>query len=100
GTAGAWGVSDGARVDRPALRLVQGEASQLLPGRWIAFDSPDEAPIRAQGKRYRGRILVFLNDRGTLNLINELPLETYLRGVVPSEMGPEQYPQLEALKAQ
>lgn len=100
GIAGAWVVSDGARVDRPALRLIQGETSKLLPGRWIAFDSPADATIRAQGKRYRGRILVYLNDRGTLNLINELPVETYLRGVVPSEMGPEQYPQIEALKAQ
>src|SRR6185436_4798190 len=34
------------------------------------------------------------------NLINELPVEEYLRGVVPSEMGPIQYNQLEALKAQ
>ena len=56
--------------------------------------------VRVQGKRYRGRILVYLNDRGALNLINELPIEEYLRGVVPSEMGPELYNQLEALKAQ
>ena len=45
--------------------------------------------MRVQSKRYRGRMLVYLNDRGSLNLINELPVEDYLRGVVPSEMGPE-----------
>jgi stage II sporulation protein D len=66
----------------------------------VAIDPVGSAGIRVQGHRYRGRILVFLNDRGTLNLINELPVEDYLRGVVPSEMGPEQYRQLEALKAQ
>ena len=33
-------------------------------------------------------------------MINELNLESYLRGVVPAEMGPSQFPQLDALKAQ
>jgi stage II sporulation protein D len=45
-------------------------------------------------------VLVYLNDRGMLNLINEVTLEDYLRGVVPREMGPRVYDQLEALKAQ
>ncbi len=99
GVTGAWVVSEGAKVSAPALRLTQGATTSLLPGRWVAIDSEGGA-VRAEGHRYHGRILVFLNDRGTLNLINELPLEQYLRGVVPSEMGPEQYSQVEALKAQ
>ena len=99
GVTGAWVVSEGAQVSAPALRLTQGATVTTFPGRWLAFDAAGGA-IRAEGKRYRGRMLVYLNDRGTLNLINELPLEDYLRGVVPSEMGPEQYPQVEALKAQ
>jgi len=99
GVSGAWVVSEGAKVSAPALRLIQGTSSSVVPGRWIAIDS-QESWVAAQGHRYRGRILVFLNDRGTLNLINQLPLEQYLRGVVPSEMGPEQYRELEALKAQ
>src|SRR5690606_17233959 len=33
-------------------------------------------------------------------VINRLPLETYLRGVVPTALGPMVYPQLEAQKAQ
>ena len=48
----------------------------------------------------RKPLVVFLNDRGRLNLINELPLEQYLRGVVPRELGPGAYPEIEALKAQ
>ncbi|HEV7515037.1 MAG TPA: SpoIID/LytB domain-containing protein, partial [Thermoanaerobaculia bacterium] len=98
GVTGAWVVSEGAKVSAPALRLSQGATTSVLPGRWVAVDA--DGTVRAEGHRYRGRILVFLNDRGTLNLINELPLEQYLRGVVPSEMGPEQYNQVEALKAQ
>jgi peptidoglycan hydrolase-like amidase len=99
GVTGGWVVSEGARVTQPAMRVTQGATVQVFPGRWLAFESAD-GTVRALGKRYRGRILVYLNDRGTLNLVDELPLEQYLRGVVPSEMGPEQYPQLEALKAQ
>ncbi len=49
---------------------------------------------------YRGSLLISSTDRGRLNVINELPLEDYLRGVVPREMGPEVFNQLEALKAQ
>jgi stage II sporulation protein D len=99
GVTGAWVISEGAKVSAPALRLTQGTTTSVLPGRWMAIDS-DGGTVRAEGHRYHGRILVFLNDRGTLNLINDLPLEQYLRGVVPSEMGPEQYSQVEALKAQ
>jgi stage II sporulation protein D len=100
GVTGAFVVYEGGSVSEPALRVVQGDASAVYPGRWVAIDPTGDGGIRVQGHRYRGRILVFLNDRGTLNLINELPVEEYLRGVVPSEMGPEQYRQLEALKAQ
>jgi stage II sporulation protein D len=100
GVVGAFVVNDGGGVSAPAFRVIQGGTATVYPGRWFAA-SPIQGPsVRVQGKRYRGRILIYLNDRGTLNLINELPIEEYLRGVVPSEMGPEQYNQLEALKAQ
>jgi stage II sporulation protein D len=100
GVTGAFVVNDGGSISEPALRVVQGDVSAVYPGRWAAVDPASDGGIRVQGHRYRGRILVYLNDRGTLNLINELPVEQYLRGVVPSEMGPEQYRQIEALKAQ
>ena len=100
GVTGAFVVYEGGSVSEPALRVTQGDMSAVYPGRWVAIDPSSDGGIRVQGHRYRGRILVFLNDRGSLNLINELPVEAYLRGVVPSEMGPEQYRQLEALKAQ
>jgi stage II sporulation protein D len=100
GVTGAFVVYEGGSVMEPALRVSQGDTTAVYPGRWVAIDPASEGGIRVQGHRYRGRILVFLNDRGTLNLVNELPVEEYLRGVVPSEMGPEQYRQLEALKAQ
>jgi stage II sporulation protein D len=50
------------------------------------------------GKRYRGTLEVRLSNKGGLVIINELPIEQYLYGVVPREMSPG-FPQ-EALKAQ
>jgi stage II sporulation protein D len=100
GLAGAFVVSEGGRVADPALRLTQGSTTTTVPGRWLAFHAAAGSGLRHEGRRYRGRLLVYLNDRGTLNLINEVSLEDYLRGVVPSEMGPEAYPQIEAIKAQ
>jgi stage II sporulation protein D len=51
-------------------------------------------------KPYRTAARVFINARGLLNIINELSLEDYLFGVVPAEMGPKVFDELEALKAQ
>jgi len=49
---------------------------------------------------YRTSARLFINPRGLLNVINELNMEDYLLGVVPAEMGPSIYDELEALKAQ
>ncbi len=47
---------------------------------------------------YRGTLQVMVTSSGTLNVVNTLPMESYLRGVVPSEM-PSTWP-VEALKSQ
>ena len=58
------------------------------------------ATMRVGEKDYRGEIHLLLNERGRINVVNVLPLEEYLRGVVPLELSPVAYPQIEALKAQ
>ena len=65
----------------------------------VAFGSLNERanPVRLNGKAYRGKIEVFVNAKGSLTVVNVVPLEEYLLGVVPSELG---LPQLEAQKAQ
>ena len=100
GLTGAWVASEGGGLSEAGLRVTQGKESYLLPGRWLTLSSDGGGGVRFQGQRYRGSLRVYLNDRGTLNLINELSVEDYLRGVVPKEMGPVRYDQLEALKAQ
>lgn len=49
---------------------------------------------------YRTSARLFINARGLYNVVNELHLEDYLLGVVPAEMGPTIYDEVEALKAQ
>lgn len=51
-----------------------------------------------QTRNYTGTIEFILDRDGLLTVVNELPIEEYLKGVVPSEM-PSRFP-LEALKAQ
>lgn len=104
GGEGGWIVQEGGDLTAPALRVVRGGRSARVAGRWLRVrslrDDHEAAALSWGGGRYRGDLLVFLNDRGSLNVINELELEQYLRGVVPAEMGPVQYDRLEALKAQ
>ena len=61
---------------------------------------PGTAPLEIDTRAYRGSIEVFGNTRRTLTVVNELPLEDYLRGVVPNELNPTAFGQMEALKAQ
>jgi stage II sporulation protein D len=61
---------------------------------------PADGPVLWDGKPYRGSIRILVNTRGTLNVVNRLDLEEYLYGVIPAEMGPKRYDELEALKAQ
>ena len=53
--------------------------------------------IRLNGKRYRGKMEVFVNSKGRLTVVNVVPMEDYLLGVVPAELS---LPQIEAQKAQ
>lgn len=53
--------------------------------------------VSTKGKWYRGKLIV-KNINGSLTVINDIPLEEYIRGVVPSEM-PSNW-EYEALKAQ
>ena len=100
GVSEGWIVSEGGELQNAALKVVHGGAKHRVDGRWLEIDAPGELGIPFGKTRYRGKLLIFLNERGLLNVINEITLESYLRGVVPKEMGPELYNEPEALKAQ
>ncbi|MBI1751323.1 MAG: SpoIID/LytB domain-containing protein [Acidobacteria bacterium] len=69
-----------------------------LGGVWLK-PAGDLTSLQGKG-RYRGKVEIFPNAQGRLTVVNTLDLETYLRGVVPKEMGAWEFPSLEALKAQ
>ncbi len=81
--------------------IVNGASTEAKYGslKAVSFGSFDERsnPVRLNGKAYRGKIEVFVNSRGSLTVVNVVPLEEYLLGVVPSELS---LPALEAQKAQ
>jgi len=72
----------------------------VLPPGGRARIEPGGALLEIDTRAYHGALEVFGNIRRTLNVVNELPLEEYLRGVVPNELSPVTFAQLEALKAQ
>lgn len=65
----------------------------------VVFRPAAGETVIVDGTRYRGEVEV-QSLAGNLTAINALDLEEYLRGVVPKEMGPSIYPELQALKAQ
>ncbi|MEO5857775.1 MAG: SpoIID/LytB domain-containing protein [Pyrinomonadaceae bacterium] len=87
----------------PNLRevIVNGpvETAKYTSLKPVSFGSLNERanPVRLNGKAYRGKIEVFVNAKGSLTVVNVVPLEEYLLGVVPAELG---LPHIEAQKAQ
>lgn len=58
-----------------------------------------EGLVSVNGRRYRGELTVIASDSG-LRLVNRVPLEAYLRGVVPRELGTRSRSDRAALEAQ
>lgn len=70
---------------------------------WVgdaSFERGEGARLAFNGSHWRGRFKVFLGPRGKLALATRLPLERYLQGVVPGEIGALRDSLLEAGRAQ
>ena len=79
---------------------LDGDVVLLLPpGARVRIEATG-APLEIDTRAYRGALEIFRNTRNTLTVVNELPMEDYLRGVVPNELNPTAFGQIEALKAQ
>ena len=75
--------------------------SRIVTERFAVIDMPVGEGYHWQGKKtqvFRGNLELLIDRQRRLSVVNVLPLETYLRGVVPSEMSGGFPP--EALKAQ
>jgi stage II sporulation protein D len=56
--------------------------------------------LQANATSYRGILEVRPAENGRLTVVDVVNVEDYLRGVVPNELSPEAFPEIEALKAQ
>lgn len=72
--------------------VLEGDAIDIYP--------VEEETLVIDKQPYRSMARLHINPRGLINVINVLNLEEYLHGVVPAEMGPSIYDEVEALKAQ
>src|SRR5687768_15459980 len=80
----AWTVEREGRQ----LRAVHARGARVptRDGPFVARPHDDRSIITVGGKRYRGEIVITATDSGLI-VVNHLPVETYLRGVVPLEIG-------------
>jgi stage II sporulation protein D len=84
-----------------ALVEIDGGKILVIPkSEKVRVEPRSSAPIAVDNRTYRGAIEVFGNSRNSFTVVNELPLEDYLLGVVPNELSPTTFGELEALKAQ
>ncbi len=84
----------------PNLRevVVNGSGTDVSSLRAITIGTNNpRGIIYLNGKRYRGKMEVFVTSDGRITVVNVVPLEDYLLGVVPAELS---LPQIEAQKAQ
>ncbi|HXU12399.1 MAG TPA: SpoIID/LytB domain-containing protein, partial [Candidatus Binatia bacterium] len=98
-----WIADEGRAVaGRRRIRLVDDRWRNFLTENDRVLIQPVRAGalLRVDESQYRGGLEARVTRAGNLQIINELDMEEYLRGVVPNEMGPGVYPELQALKAQ
>jgi stage II sporulation protein D len=97
-SAALWKTATLART-LPRYRVTRGTGAQYL-----VAGAPRITPASGQviigTARYRGTAEVQINSASVPAGINELPMEDYLYGVVPRELSPVTYPEIEAQKAQ
>jgi stage II sporulation protein D len=88
-------------ADGPAVRMRREDGRASLRARRTPVEARP-APgtmLVVDGRRYRGTLRIIPTDSGLL-LVNHLPLEQYLRGVVPREIGPRTAAERAAVEAQ
>lgn len=92
-----WTVErDGARL---RARRPDGASTPARMGPFVARAVGEGAFLTVGGKRYRGEVTLLPTDSGVV-AINKLPIEEYLRGVVPLEIGKRALEEQAAVEAQ
>ena len=87
------------RASAHAGRIRLLETGEELDRAVVQLDS-GSGELSVDATPYRGVVEVLPAEDATITVVNVVPLEEYLRGVVPNELAPEAFPQIEAQKAQ
>lgn len=89
------------QIVRIALATAAREGPDLGPGRepLVIRPEPNSPFVVWNGKRYRGDLVISATDSGLL-VVNRLPMDDYLRGVVPLEIGNRTAAEFAAVQAQ
>lgn len=66
----------------------------------VRVETSGENTVAVDGVRYRGRLELLAVEEAEITVVNLLPLEDYLLGVVPLEIGPRAREDLAAVEAQ
>jgi stage II sporulation protein D len=87
---------DGASISarRVDSRPVTGRDTLI-----VARSSEEDGTVRFHGRRYRGELLLRVTSGGIM-VVNRLPMDDYIRGVVPREIGTNEASDLAAVEAQ
>lgn len=103
-----WKVQSGRKClapsnDRPPcvpdLLLMRGGTSRTVEGPVVIRPAGRESLLKWNGKRYRGELVITLADSGLL-VINVVSMDSYLRGVVPLEIGTRTAAEFAAVQVQ
>ena len=81
------------------VRPIGGSPIRFAAGISLTAEPPVDGFLEWEGQPYRGSLTVFRSGSG-VTVVNRTTLEEYLYGVVPRELPPDLFPELEALKAQ
>jgi stage II sporulation protein D len=89
------------QIVRIALATAAREGADLGSGKGPLVVRPDANSqfVVWGGKRYRGELVITATDSGLL-VVNQLPMDDYLRGVVPLEIGNRTAAEFAAVQAQ
>ncbi len=97
GFPGSFAVQEPPSGPRGSLRLVE-TGDEMAAATLVPAAETDR--LAADASAYRGVIEVRPAPGGALTVVNVVGLQDYLKGVVPNELSPQVFPELEALKAQ
>jgi stage II sporulation protein D len=89
------------QIVRIALATAAREGPELSTGQGplVVRPEPNSPFVIWNGKRYRGELVISATDSGLL-VVNRLPMDDYLRGVVPLEIGNRTAAEFAAVQAQ